>query len=250
MNQSLHEIGKLCLERNTRVETKVFHILRRLGIGRRPPTRRGTRAGRLHRIWHGLAPQPASPALIASTLDHDNYAPPTFTECPSPVPSTTPTMTQSSEVHKQIPPSNLNLMLHVTTNGGMGTGRHQTESSPSAIDKLHKPSPSHHSSKTSNKALSVCLLNSQSVNPVGKADLISDYIVQHNLDIMFITETWLRLGDDPKCKELTPVGYLFASFPRPAGIGGGIAIIYKLHLHPVTSFSDTLPYPHTTFEAV
>ena len=67
---------------------------------------------------------------------------------------------------------------------------------------------------------------------------------------MFITETWLRLGDDPKCKELTPVGYLFASFPHPAGIGGGIAIIYKLHLHPVSSFSDTLPYPHTTFEAV
>ena len=141
-------------------------------------------------------------------------------------------------------------MLQVATNGGTGTGRHQTESSSSAIDKLHKPSPSHHSSKTPNKALSVCLLNSQSVNTVGKADLISDYIVQHNLDIMFITETWLRLGDDPKCKELTPVGYLFASFPRPAGIGGGIAIIYKLHLHPVSSFSDTLPYPHTTFEAV
>ena len=68
------------------------------------------------------------------------------------------------------------------------------------MDKLHKPSPSHHSPKTPNKALSVCLLNPQSVNSVGKADLISDYIVQQNLDIMFITETWLRLGDDPKCK--------------------------------------------------
>ena len=44
--------------------------------------------------------------------------------------------------------------------------------------------------------------------------------------------------------------YLFASFPRPAGVGGGIAVIYKLHLHPVSSFSDILSYPHTTFEAV
>ena len=49
--------------------------------------------------------------LIASAHDHDKYAPPTFTECPSPVPSTTPAMTQSSEAHKQIPPSNLNIKI-------------------------------------------------------------------------------------------------------------------------------------------
>ena len=89
-----------------------------------------------------------------------------------------------------------------------------------------------------------------SVNPVGKAELISDYLIENNLDIMFITETWLRSGDEPKCKELTPAGYLTASFPRPSGVGGGIAIICKQHLHTVSSFSDTIPFPHSTFEVV
>ena len=241
MTLSLSDIQALCLKQKSRADHRVFRTLRRLGIGRGPPTRRGTRAGRLNRFWHGLTTRPAPSAPIASVPVSRNsvFIPPS-------VPPAVPVLSILNEVQQQVHTS----MLQVPTNGGTGTGRRQTESSSSAMDKLHKPSPSHHSSKTPNKALSVCLLNSQSVNPVGKADLISDYIVQQNLDIMFITETWLLLVDDPKCKELTPVGYLFASFPRPAGVGGGIAVIYKLHLHPVSSLSDTLPYPHTTFEAV
>ncbi|XP_070196467.1 uncharacterized protein [Littorina saxatilis] len=89
-----------------------------------------------------------------------------------------------------------------------------------------------------------------SVNPEGKADLIADYIIENKLDALFITETWLRPGDDPKIKQLTPAGYKTVSFPRPAGRGGGIAVVYKDHMHAAASFSDSLPFPHTTFEAV
>ena len=104
--------------------------------------------------------------------------------------------------------------------------------------------------KVSDDALRVCMINSQSVNPVGKAELISDYLIENHLDMMLITETWLRPDDESKCKQLTPDGYLTASFPRLTGVGGGIAIICKQYLHAVSSFSDNLPFPHTTFEAV
>ena len=160
----LYNIGRTCLNSCKQLEKNVFVTICKLGIRRELKTRRGTRAGRLHRLWR-------------------------------------PSMTT-----------------------------------------LHP--------RVSDEALRVCLINSQSVNPVGKAELISDYLIENNLDIMFITETWLRSGDEPKCKELTPAGYLTASFPRPSGVGGGIAIICKQHLHTVSSFSDTIPFPHSTFEAV
>jgi hypothetical protein len=188
MNHPLCVIGKVCLERNFRVTPEVFRILRCLRIGRRLPTGRGTRAGRLHRIWHCPTPQLAQPASIAH--------------------------------HKHVP------------------------------DMLSLCSAISAPPKVSDDALRVCMINSQSVNPVGKAELISDYLIENHLDMMLITETWLRPDDESKCKQLTPDGYLTASFPRLTGVGGGIAIICKQYLHAVSSFSDNLPFPHTTFEAV
>ena len=196
MNRSfLNRIGRSCLNVSKYLDNNIFFILRKLGIGLQVPTRRGTRAGRLHRLWYD---QPL-------TLPRNAI-------CKALTPAPIPVVTVDKMV---IGPSN--------------------------------PVPA---TPTTNKSLGVCLLNSQSVNPVGKADLISDFIVENNVDILFITETWLRPGDDPKCNELTPVGYFTSSFPRPTGVGGGIAVVYKQHLHAASSFSDSLPFLHTTFEAV
>ena len=58
-------IGKICSKLNTHLDTKLFLTIRRLGIGRHLPTRRGTRAGHCHRISSPAAPdlayQPSPP---------------------------------------------------------------------------------------------------------------------------------------------------------------------------------------------
>ena len=54
----------VCNKSSIRIDNDVFRLLRRLGIGVQPPTRRGTRAGRLHRIWHC---QPVSRSYDVST---------------------------------------------------------------------------------------------------------------------------------------------------------------------------------------
>ena len=98
--------------------------------------------------------------------------------------------------------------------------------------------------------LRLCLLNAQSVCKDGKADAISDFILENNLDIVVITESWLRpMGDEPIIVKLTPDGYRCASFPRPSR-GGGIAIVYKDCLSSQLSFSQALPFAHPSFEFV
>ena len=98
--------------------------------------------------------------------------------------------------------------------------------------------------------LKMCLFNAQSVCKDGKADAIADFIHNGQVDIAFITETWLNsVGHEPIEKCLTPTDYRLASFPRPT-LGGGIAILYKDSLHPLLSFSQSLPFSHSSFEHV
>ena len=59
---------------------------------------------------------------------------------------------------------------------------------------------------------------------------ISEIIIDNNLDIVMLTETWLYdKGDEAYISFMTPGGYNCHSFPRGAR-GGGIAIIVKDHL--------------------
>ena len=96
----------------------------------------------------------------------------------------------------------------------------------------------------------MCLFNARSVCKDGKADVIADFIENEQVDIAFLTETWLNpLGHEPVEKSLTPSGYTLASFPRPS-LGGGIAILYKDSLHPLLTFSQSLPFSHPSFEHV
>jgi hypothetical protein len=92
---------------------------------------------------------------------------------------------------------------------------------------------------------SVGLINARSVS--NKAESIWSHIVDNDLDIVGITETWLASGDteDTKLDEITPDGYSNCHIPRPNRRGGGVAIVHrstltrKLHtVHPAKSFES------------
>ncbi len=61
-----------------------------------------------------------------------------------------------------------------------------------------------------------------------KSFLINDFITDHKLDAMFLTETWL---DDNKRAaaliEPAPPNFIFLDVVRAGRRGGGIAIIFK-----------------------
>ena len=85
--------------------------------------------------------------------------------------------------------------------------------------------------------------------------MVSEFILDNDIDVMQITETWFRdTGDEAKCADLTPPGYTSFSFPRPsttgAKTGGGIVVIVRDNLAPKCSFNTTFPFPHTSFEVV
>ena len=67
----------------------------------------------------------------------------------------------------------------------------------------------------------MCLLNAQSV--CNKTAALSDYILEHDLDIVALTETWLSNTDKHKktIGELSLPGYDFYHVPRLNRSGGG-----------------------------
>ena len=83
-----------------------------------------------------------------------------------------------------------------------------------------------HSKNT--KLLSIGLLNCQSV--LRKSEQITDYLLELDLDILFLTETWLQPGStvNGTINDLTVPEHSFKHKPRKAKHrGGGIGILYK-----------------------
>ena len=69
--------------------------------------------------------------------------------------------------------------------------------------------------KASNaRHMSMCLLNARSIN--NKALFIKDYVVDHQIDILGITETWTKSDGESNrvVNELSPLGYSFIHVPR------------------------------------
>ena len=62
-----------------------------------------------------------------------------------------------------------------------------------------------------------------------KTHLTCDYIMENDVDIMIITESWLKKDELVIIGESTPPpGYAFLSKPRVSdNYGGGIAVVYK-----------------------
>jgi len=75
--------------------------------------------------------------------------------------------------------------------------------------------------------LHMCVLNAQSV--CNKADILQDYFVENDLDIVAFTETWLTENDTESktIGDLKPDGFDFKHIPRPDRRGGGVALLYR-----------------------
>ena len=104
------------------------------------------------------------------------------------------------------------------------------------------------SSSSAENTLIVCLFNARSVGTSRRRSDISTFIQDNNIDIMLLTETWLRpAGDEAKIADLAPPGYSVFSFPRSWGSakGGGIHFSLKPHVATTSSF----PLQHSCPEA-
>jgi exonuclease III len=91
-------------------------------------------------------------------------------------------------------------------------------------------SPTVESSLTTSK-LTLGVLNAQSVRQ--KVNIVRDAIIENDIDILAITETWLtsKTKDELFVKALSISGFKLFSVPRKGNNGyGGIAILYKANL--------------------
>ena len=75
----------------------------------------------------------------------------------------------------------------------------------------------------------LCLINSRSV--CNKAEFLVDYITSHDIDIMCITETWLRSEDTASASAITPSGYHLEHAARSNGRGGGVGVLFRSSFH-------------------
>ena len=88
------------------------------------------------------------------------------------------------------------------------------------------------------------VLNARSVR--NKALFVKDYLVDQQIDIMALTETWLsQNGDEHVIEELCPNGFVFKHVPRSEwgeDTGGGVGLLYnrsiKLQQRPVQNFNS------------
>ena len=65
-------------------------------------------------------------------------------------------------------------------------------------------------SKTSH--INYGLINACSI--INKTETIVDFILEHDLDILSITETWLKSDDSFSVSNVTPPGFSILSCPR------------------------------------
>ncbi len=93
--------------------------------------------------------------------------------------------------------------------------------------------------------LSLHIWNARSV--CNKTTQTYDYVLEQDVDVLLLTETWMKSTDHPVVAELTPVGYSFINVPRDYSEerGGGIGIVYKSGLEFSLSPHDFKP---ETFE--
>ena len=77
------------------------------------------------------------------------------------------------------------------------------------------------------KFLKFRVFNARSIN--NKSLQIKDYVVENDIDLLAISETWLKSDEnsDFVIRDICPSGYFFSHVPRPDRTGGGIGLLYK-----------------------
>ncbi|XP_068675718.1 uncharacterized protein [Montipora foliosa] len=70
---------------------------------------------------------------------------------------------------------------------------------------------------------------------------VKDFVVDQDIDILALTETWLRPGniDDVEIRTLCPTGYRFLHVPRGHSRGGGVGLLFKDTLQINSHITDT-----------
>ena len=102
--------------------------------------------------------------------------------------------------------------LGKTKHGGVRLSnltRIKTSSIPAIIERDH---------------LQIGLLNVRSLT--SKAVIVNELITDHNLDVIGLTETWLKPDEFTVLIEASPPGYTSAHIPRASRKCGGVANIY------------------------
>ena len=70
---------------------------------------------------------------------------------------------------------------------------------------------------------------------LNKPAVLQDFIADHNLEILALSETWLHLDTlPPVLNSLTPDNFSIIHSPRLHGTGGGLTFIYRFYLKIVT----------------
>ena len=99
----------------------------------------------------------------------------------------------------------------------------------------HNPSTLYHLKKEQTlpqvhtKSTKCCVFNVHALGDVEKTDAISDFVSSHDIDIVALTETWLKgdPSDAQRIGEISPPGYSFSYKPRGHRKGGGVGILTR-----------------------
>ena len=88
------------------------------------------------------------------------------------------------------------------------------------------------STSSATKLLKIChlIINSHSIN--NKSTIIKDYVIETDVDVMALTETWLKPDSEPDfaIRDVTPTQYAFLHNPRINRSCGGVGLLYKSSL--------------------
>ena len=80
------------------------------------------------------------------------------------------------------------------------------------------------------KLFRLAVLNAKSIK--NKTLQIKDYIVDNDIDIMVLRETWLKDHENYEfvTRDICPSDYMYFYVPRETGSGGGVGIVFKYSL--------------------
>ncbi|KAL8602013.1 hypothetical protein ACOMHN_008504 [Nucella lapillus] len=155
-----------CKQTNAHLNPSVINRLKELSIGYRLPRHRSCRGGTRKRRQ--------IPVVVSQRRSQDNTL-----FLPDCVPCTTPTLPSSPDVSlcSTARPSRANLQNLIKV----------------PLQSSDLPNQ-----------LCVCLFNAKSVGVARKRTAIADFLADHDVDVMVLTETWLReSGDESKIADLT-----------------------------------------------